>query len=255
MTDATWRRGLLVSVRDAAEAAAAIAGGASIIDVKEPARGPLGRADAAVAAEVVAVVAGRGPVTLACGELASGADAILAHLAEVLRRLPAGVPPPRGIKAGPAGLSLDAWRDEHERLTSRLPRGIEAVAVAYADDGAAAAPDPESILAEAARMGVATMLIDTFDKQGPGLFDTLGRESIRDLVDRAIAGGVALALAGRLTAADAAAGFALGASICGVRTAACNGGRHGRVAAPLVSRLVTLSGSATGQAAAQPLRR
>ena len=35
--------GLLVSVRSAAEAATALAGGADLIDVKEPSRGPLGR--------------------------------------------------------------------------------------------------------------------------------------------------------------------------------------------------------------------
>ena len=38
--------GLLVSVRNALEAEFAARGGANIIDVKEPARGPLGCADA-----------------------------------------------------------------------------------------------------------------------------------------------------------------------------------------------------------------
>ena len=44
---------LLVSVRSAAEAEAALLGGADVIDVKEPDRGPLGRADDAVIAAVV----------------------------------------------------------------------------------------------------------------------------------------------------------------------------------------------------------
>src|SRR5262249_6225382 len=39
---------LLVSVRDVREAEAALAGGADLIDIKEPAHGPLGRADDAV---------------------------------------------------------------------------------------------------------------------------------------------------------------------------------------------------------------
>ena len=39
--------GLLVSVRSGAEAEAALAGGADLIDVKEPTRGALGRADGA----------------------------------------------------------------------------------------------------------------------------------------------------------------------------------------------------------------
>ena len=64
---------LLVSVRSAAEAEAALAGGAALIDVKEPARGALGRADDAVIADVVRAVAGRAPVSAALGELRDGA--------------------------------------------------------------------------------------------------------------------------------------------------------------------------------------
>src|SRR5215469_12623731 len=60
---------LLVSVRSAAEAEAALRGGAALIDVKEPAHGPLGRASDEVIEEVVRVVAGRLPVSAALGEL------------------------------------------------------------------------------------------------------------------------------------------------------------------------------------------
>ena len=49
---------LLVSVRSAAEAEAALTGGASVIDVKEPTRGALGRADDGVIADVIGAVAG-----------------------------------------------------------------------------------------------------------------------------------------------------------------------------------------------------
>src|SRR5262245_65855688 len=61
--------GLLVSVRSAAEAEVALAGGATLIDVKEPARGSLGRADDMTIAAVLHVVAGRRPVSAALGEL------------------------------------------------------------------------------------------------------------------------------------------------------------------------------------------
>ena len=44
---------LLVSVRNALEAEVALAGGAHVIDVKEPSHGSLGRADEATLAEVV----------------------------------------------------------------------------------------------------------------------------------------------------------------------------------------------------------
>src|SRR3954454_23697054 len=61
--------GLLVSVRSAAEALAALAGGADVIDVKEPNRGSLGAADDDTIAAVVEAVAGRAFVSAAFGEL------------------------------------------------------------------------------------------------------------------------------------------------------------------------------------------
>ena len=71
------RPGLLVSVRSAPEARAACRGGATVIDVKEPARGPLGRADAPTWRAVRAVVPEAVPVSVALGEL----SAMLADLA------------------------------------------------------------------------------------------------------------------------------------------------------------------------------
>ncbi|MFM7109040.1 MAG: (5-formylfuran-3-yl)methyl phosphate synthase, partial [Planctomycetaceae bacterium] len=79
--------GLLVSVRDAAEAIEAVAGGAAIVDVKDPARGPLGGPSPAVAAAVAAVVAGRTPWPLACGELAPYGAAAAAVVAAAVAAL------------------------------------------------------------------------------------------------------------------------------------------------------------------------
>src|SRR4051794_16896845 len=62
--------GLLVSVRSAEEAACALAGGAALIDVKEPLRGALGRADDAVIRAVVQAVGAARPVSAALGEWA-----------------------------------------------------------------------------------------------------------------------------------------------------------------------------------------
>ena len=53
--------GLLVSVRDADEAEAALRGGAALIDVKEPRHGSLGRASAEQWRERGRQVAGRVP--------------------------------------------------------------------------------------------------------------------------------------------------------------------------------------------------
>ena len=60
---------LLVSVVSAAEARQALAGGADIIDVKDPGEGALGAPSPRVLSEVVQVVGGAVPVSVALGDL------------------------------------------------------------------------------------------------------------------------------------------------------------------------------------------
>lgn len=231
--------GLLVSVRSVAEAEEAVAGGAAIIDVKEPAQGPLGRADVHVIAAIAARVAGRAACTVACGELAEGEPSIGPHLAALASQLAAaGLPFPTAVKAGPAGLSLDQWRPAYERLAGLLANRGELVAVAYADWRAAAAPDPARLITAAADAGASTLLIDTFDKASGGLFEVVGGGAIAAWMAAARARGLGVALAGRLGRRDLPAIAALGGRIVGVRSAACEGGRMGHVDRGNVAELV-----------------
>jgi uncharacterized protein (UPF0264 family) len=222
--------GLLVSVRSVAEAQEAVAGGAAIIDVKEPSHGPLGRADADVTAAIGEAVAGRAQVTVACGELVVGEREIAAHVEVIATQLvAAGLPLPEAVKVGPSRLSLDHWRSAYERLSAIMPEPIELVAVAYADWQFANAPDPARLIDAAADGGASTILIDTFDKSAGGLLDVAGLGRLRDWVAAARSRGLGVALAGRLTANDLPPVTAIGAQIVGVRSAACEGGRMGRV--------------------------
>ena len=234
---AAWQRGLLVSVRTAAEARAAIAGGGAIIDVKEPRRGPLGRASPEATAEILAAVAGRIPVTLACGELADGIEPIAEHLREVRRLLAEAATAPVAVKAGPAGLGAERWATAFRQLAAALPAGVEPVAVAYADHAAARSPAPAAILTAAAAAGAATVLVDTWDKEGPGLFGLESAEAVGRWVAEARRLRLRLALAGRLTAGDVAQAIRLGGDVVGVRSAACIGGRDGRIDAAFVAHL------------------
>jgi uncharacterized protein (UPF0264 family) len=59
---------LLVSVADAMDAAAAVTGGADIIDAKDPSRGALGPVSPATLAAIIGTVAGRRPVSAAEGD-------------------------------------------------------------------------------------------------------------------------------------------------------------------------------------------
>lgn len=244
---AWWRRcdascSVLVSVRDADEAREAVAGGAAIIDVKEPGRGPLGRADALTAAGVATVVGHAAPWTLAAGELREGVDEILAHIDDVVARLPAGAAPPAAVKVGLAGLGAagPALSAALERLVAGVAAGIDAVAVAYLDWERAAAPQPAEAIGIAARLGCRVVLFDTFDKGGPGAMDvpTVGR--LPGWIDAARLAGLAVALAGRIDGERVPAACLLRPDILGFRSAACVGGRAGRISGKLVARLGTL---------------
>ncbi|MFM9059110.1 MAG: (5-formylfuran-3-yl)methyl phosphate synthase [Planctomycetaceae bacterium] len=242
--------GLLVSVRDAAEAVEAVAGGAAIVDVKEPACGPLGAAAAETAAAIAGVIAGRVPWTVACGELAAGGARAAAHVAGAIASLPRGTPWPAAAKAGPAGLMPEDWRREFAAFVEALPRGVEPVAVAYADWRAADAPPPEAIIARAVALGARTLLIDTFDKQAAGILGPATRGGLPAWIVAAHAAGLAVAVAGRLNLAEVARAADLGADVVAVRSAVCRGGRMGRVDRSLVARVADF-----GQAPAADGRR
>ena len=174
--------GLLVSVRTAAEAESALAGGATLIDVKEPLRGALGRADDATIAAVVRAVAGRCPVSAALGELVEETP------------LPF-VPGLAFVKWGLAGVKAD-WRRTLLARAAQLTAG-QAVAVAYADWQRAAAPLPEAVVAFAVEQAWGAFLLDTWRKDGRTLLDWLPPKRIADLC-RACADRGSAGRAGRL---------------------------------------------------------
>jgi uncharacterized protein (UPF0264 family) len=154
--------GLLVSVRSADEAEAAVAGGASVVDVKEPTRGPLGCAEPRVWQEVRAVVPRALPVSVALGELGEwlgcaprrpdGPEAFAAIAYRKLGLAHAGV----------------GWEDEWAALRRRLGPGPPWIAVVYADWKGAGAPHPDAVREAAlATADCAGILIDTWDKSQP----------------------------------------------------------------------------------------
>src|SRR5262249_14858485 len=151
---------LLVSVRSAAEAEAALKGGAGLIDVKEPRRGSLGRAADTVIAAVCQCVGHRRPVSAALGELTD-------------RRITF---PCRGLAYAKWGLSgcLDhpAWRTELTAAAHSLRQavpGCQPVAVGYADWRSAHAPKPADVCAFACEHRWGAFLLDTWEKNGKTL--------------------------------------------------------------------------------------
>jgi uncharacterized protein (UPF0264 family) len=226
---------LLVSVRNADEARAALAGGAEIIDAKDPSRGALGAVEPGMVREIVRAVNGMRPVSAALGD--SGDPEVLASAARSAAEAGATF-----VKVGFADVrdyALVQARLERVMDGALLPSApCVVVAVAYADWDEVGAAAPSTVLAAAAAEGAMGILIDTVRKDGAGLFRCLGRAALGSLVREARARSLLVALAGRITVEDLAFAYEAGAEIVGVRGAACEHGREGRVRESRVRELI-----------------
>jgi uncharacterized protein (UPF0264 family) len=222
----------LVSVRSALEAEEALAGGADLIDVKEPARGALGRADDATLLAIAEHVAGRRPTSAALGELRDF-DGVL----------PPGVD---FVKAGPAQLTTSEWRSRIDPL--RRIASWRVVIVAYADWQCAQAPALDTIVDDAVAVGNCIVLIDTHCKdtfvagRRATLLDWLPLDVLAELIARIHDASSRIAVAGSLGPAEIAQIAPLGPDWIAVRGAACDEGRTGSINRRRVRELARLVG-------------
>jgi uncharacterized protein (UPF0264 family) len=223
---------LLVSVRDAHEAHLALEGGADVIDAKEPLAGALGPVSLPTFEAIVAAVASRRPVSAALGDGRSGKA--VEREAQAFARAGAAF-----VKIGFAGIASDATVAAviAAAAAGASVGGSGLVAVAYADFALVGALSPERILDAAARAGARGVLLDTARKDGPSSLALVSEDRLAAWVDRARSAGMFTAIAGRLMLGDLPAVLASGADIAGVRGAACDDGRDGRVSAERVRRL------------------
>ena len=209
---------LLVTVVSADEARRALAGGADIVDVKDPREGALGAPAPRVLSEVVAAVGGAAPVSVALGDLPA-----LPHTAALAAR--------GAVACGAAyvkvGLRGVADMDGAARLMSAVLEavgpGVAVIAAAYADAGALDPPAlaPGWLPAVVERTGIAGALVDTFVKDGRGLYGWLSEAEVADLIARTRRAGGTFAVAGQLRLEDLRR---VEADVVGVRSAVCRGG-------------------------------
>ncbi len=214
--------GLLVSVRDAAEALAALAGGAHLIDIKEPRRGSLGAADPTTIADIVQAVAGRVPVSAALGELlephlVSSQHSPTNHLAGL-----------SFAKLGLAGCRHRAdWPRRWARALECLPTTVAPVAVVYADHATAMSPLPADTLRHARALHCRAVLLDTFDKSRGGLLDLWTLADVDEFVRAARLAGLMVVLAGSLDQESSYKVLPFQPDYIAVRGAVCAGDRTG----------------------------
>lgn len=219
--------GLLVSVRNGREARTALAGGATLVDVKEPRRGALGAADGKTWQDVARAVDGQVPLSAALGELLDAESTPFDDL--------------QGFafaKVGLAGCNrLRDWSDRWSALLDQLPVEVQPVAVVYADQERAHSPPAQEIIRQAAMLDCAAVLIDTYDKQAGSLLQSLTWTDLKELVSQIRWHGLRVVLAGSLDRQGISQVLSLLPDFVAVRGAACRTNRSGAVDQRLIQEL------------------
>jgi hypothetical protein len=208
---------LLVSIREAKEVQRVIRGGASILDIKEPSNGALGRALDSVIAEILECNSNELAVSIALGELT---DCQLS-----------GPVSWRNVEFYKVGLSQSKGMEGLGEKTESIRKAIgiskeQFIVVVYADSERAQCVAAEDVTAMALEFGWKGILIDTWCKDGTSLFDWISFQRLRDLKQIAEVGGLSVGLAGSIKYSDISKVFKTGAEILGIRGLACLDGKR-----------------------------
>jgi uncharacterized protein (UPF0264 family) len=209
---------LLVSVVSAEEARRAVAGGADIVDVKDPGEGALGAPAPRVLSEVVRAVDGAVPVSVALGDLPD-----LPHTAALAAR-GAALSGAAYVKVGLRGVQkLERAVAVMGAVADAVSDQAAVIAAAYADADALDPPSltPAWLPALVEQTGIAGALVDTFVKDGRGLYGWLSEAELTDLIDRTRRAGAMFGVAGQLRRGELGR---VDADVVGVRSAVCVGG-------------------------------
>ncbi len=217
------------------EARAALAGGADILDVKNPKEGSLGanfpwaiKAVSELARNAVPVSATIGDLDYkpgtaslaALGAAASGADY---------------------VKAGLLGVKT---REQADEMLAGITRAVKdfdpkkkVVAAGYSDYERAGSVSPMLLPAAAARAGADVVMVDTAVKDGRSTFEFMDEQKLREFISLGHAEGLEVALAGNIGFQHLELLKRLNPDIVGVRGIVCGGDRKAAIQAELVERL------------------
>jgi hypothetical protein len=219
------------------EAKEAIAGGADIIDVKNPQEGALGANFPWVIKKIRKITPKTLKLSCTLGEVPDlpGSMSLAALGAASL-----GVD---YIKVGLTGFSTNqeviVLLSSINKAAKEFNPKIKVVAAGYADAQRIGALDPMQIPEVAFKAQVDVAMLDTAVKDDKNLFAFLSFEQIKKFVDNAHRFGLETALAGSLRKKDLPTVYALGTDIVGLRGAACTKGDRvgGEIRQDLVSEL------------------
>jgi uncharacterized protein (UPF0264 family) len=220
------------------EAAQAIAGGADIIDVKNPKEGAFGANYPWVIRNIRSITPKNLEVSCTLGEVPNlpGSISLAALGAASL-----GVD---YIKVGLYGLktpkeAIFLLQNVVKAAKEYNPK-VKVVAAGYADAEKIGAIAPLHLPDIAVKAKVDVVMVDTAVKDGKNIFDHLTVAQLKKFVDHAHSFGLQVALAGSLRKEHLSTVYGLGADIVGLRSAACTNRDRvcGEITKELVSELV-----------------
>jgi uncharacterized protein (UPF0264 family) len=210
---------LLVSPKNETEAAEAIAGGADIIDVKNPREGPLGANFPWVIKRVKQITPADIEVSCTIGEMpnlpGSMALAALGAATTGVNYVKAGL---YGLKTPEAAVNL---MQNVVKAAKDFNSSVKVVVSGYADAERINTVDSLHVPKIAYDVQGDIAMIDTAIKDGKNLFDFLTKSQLQRFVDKAHSYGLKAALAGSLRKEDMPDVCALDADVVGVRGAVC----------------------------------
>ena len=231
---------LLISPKNEMEAVEAIAGGADIIDVKNPKEGPLGANFPWIIRRIRQVTPANIEVSCTLGEAPNRPGSM------ALASLGAATTGVNYIKAGLYGVrtledAVYLMRGVTKAAKEYNP-SIKVVASGYADANRISTVNPLLVPEIAHESQADIAMLDTAIKDGKTLFTFLTKPQLECFVDAAHSYGLKAALAGSLQKEDLLAVYALGADIVGLRSAACTLGDrvNGQITREKVQELVEI---------------
>jgi dihydroneopterin aldolase len=218
---------MLASVTGMAEAEIAIAGGADIVDLKDPAAGSLGAVPVETIRQVVASVGGQRETSAVCGDLPMAPDSIRFKVEEVAAT---------GVGYVKIGFFPSGQAAACGRALAPIAKRTKLIAVLFADLG----PDFE-LLTTLAESGFFGVMVDTADKTKGRLLDHLPPERIPAFMERAKALNLKTGLSGSLEAPDIPRLLPFSPDFLGFRGALCDQSRRTASMDPeAVARIRTL---------------
>ena len=204
---------LLISPQNPKEAQEAIAGGADIIDVKNPREGPLGASFPWVIKEIKQFLPAGVELSCTLGEAPSlpGSMALAAYGGASL-----GVD---YVKAGLGGVKTlpeaTALLEGIVKAAKQCNPKVKVVAAGYADYQRAQSIEPMLVVQAAVQAKADLAMLDTAVKDGKNLFDFQSNSQLKAFVEAAHGHGLGAALAGSLRAQDLPVVYGVGADFVG----------------------------------------